>query len=169
MVRELVEYAKEIGFAEASFLPSSELVVEERVALKCFTCKNYGKIWSCPPFAPKPSEFKKALSEFDWAILARFKGDPSDWDESKRRAHRLLLKLEKRAYELGKTIFFGLRPGYCNVCDKCTAPSRPCVNRRLMRFSPEALGVNLIKTCEKAGISLEFNPRSADPVVILLI
>ena len=166
---ELARYAKELGFEEVGLIPAGEVVVERRIVAKCLTCENYGRRWSCPPFVPKPEEFKEILKEFDWAVIAKLKGDPEDWKGSKRRSLELLLQLERKAYELGQPVFLGLRAGMCDLCGECTAPHAPCLNRRSMRFPPEAVGVNLLETSKKAGINLSFSPQSADPIVILLV
>ncbi|HEX3001468.1 MAG TPA: DUF2284 domain-containing protein [Methanoregula sp.] len=69
----LVEKAKELGAAEAKVIPASDVVVENRVPLKCRAgCIGYGKKLTCPPYVPTPEEFRKILSEYRYALLVKF-------------------------------------------------------------------------------------------------
>ncbi|HNX17415.1 MAG TPA: DUF2284 domain-containing protein [Methanoregula sp.] len=69
----LVEAAKNLGAADAKVIPASEIVVENRVALKCRAgCIGYGKKLTCPPHVPTPDEFRKILSEYRYALLVKF-------------------------------------------------------------------------------------------------
>ena len=60
----LKDLALELGAAEAKIIPADEIVVENRVVLKCRVgCKEFGKTLMCPPYAPSVDEFRKSLSE----------------------------------------------------------------------------------------------------------
>ena len=69
----LVDRAKELGAAEAHVIPASDIVVENRVALKCRAgCIGYGKKLTCPPHVPTPDEFRKILTEYRYALLVKY-------------------------------------------------------------------------------------------------
>lgn len=69
----LIEAARSLGAAEAKVIPAAEIVIEDRVPLKCRSgCIGYGKKLTCPPYAPKPDEFRKILSEYRHALLVKF-------------------------------------------------------------------------------------------------
>lgn len=69
----LIDAARELGAAEAKVIPAAEIVVENRVALKCRAgCIGYGKKLTCPPHVPTPDEFRKILSEYRYALLVKY-------------------------------------------------------------------------------------------------
>ena len=69
----LVEKAKELGAAGAKVIPAADIVVENRVPLKCRAgCIGYGKKLTCPPYVPTPDEFRKILAEYRYALLVKF-------------------------------------------------------------------------------------------------
>jgi len=58
----LVDTARSLGAADAKVIPASDVVVEDRVALKCRAgCISYGKKLTCPPHVPTPDEFRRIL------------------------------------------------------------------------------------------------------------
>lgn len=150
--------ALDLGAAEAKIILTRDIVVERRVLLKCrYWCDEYGRNWSCPPYVPSVDEFRKLLREYRHALIISFQSPPKPeaWSEEKKKAHLALLKLEKIAFESGFLFALLLRPGSCNICPQCDV-TKPCRHPELLRFSPEAVGVNLIETLRRAGISLKF-------------
>ena len=70
----LVKLALENGVADAKIIPTSEVVVEDRVVLKCKVgCNNYGKTLACPPYTPSAEEFRKIVGEYSYAMFMKFK------------------------------------------------------------------------------------------------
>ena len=67
----LCQKAKEMGASEAVAIPASDVVVDERVALKCLVplCSFYGTNLMCPPNMIPISEFKNILKHYHAAIL----------------------------------------------------------------------------------------------------
>ena len=69
----LVDTAKRLGATDARIIPAEEIVVENRVPLKCRAgCVGYGKKLTCPPFVPTPDEFRKVLAEYRYALIVKF-------------------------------------------------------------------------------------------------
>jgi len=69
----LVQKAKELGAADAKVIAASDVIVEDRVALKCRAgCIGYGKKLTCPPHVPTPDQFRKVLAEYHYALLVKF-------------------------------------------------------------------------------------------------
>lgn len=69
----LVEKALALGAAEVKVIPATDVVVENRVPLKCRAgCIGYGKKLTCPPHVPTPDEFRKILAEYRYALLVKF-------------------------------------------------------------------------------------------------
>ncbi len=57
----LIEAARSLGAVQAKVIPATEIVVENRVPLKCRSgCIGYGKKLTCPPYALTPDEFGRS-------------------------------------------------------------------------------------------------------------
>ena len=70
----LKDLALELGATEAKIVPTNEIVVENRVVLKCrIGCNKYGKTLMCPPYAPSVEEFRKSLNEYNYALVFKIK------------------------------------------------------------------------------------------------
>lgn len=71
------EKALELGASAAEIIPTSDVVVEERVWMKCLVPRcaalRDGGSPYCPPHTPHPDFMRKVFSQYDWAIL--FKTD----------------------------------------------------------------------------------------------
>ncbi len=69
----LAKLALEKGAADAKIIPTTKVVVEDRVVLKCKVgCKQYGKTLACPPYTPSAEEFRKIVSEYSYAMFMKF-------------------------------------------------------------------------------------------------
>jgi len=69
----LVKLAFEKGVADAKIIPTTKVVVEDRVVLKCKVgCNHYGKTLACPPYTPTAAEFRKIVSEYSYAMFMKF-------------------------------------------------------------------------------------------------
>lgn len=70
----LTDLALELGATQAKIVPAKEIVVENRVVLKCrIGCNKYGKTLMCPPYAPDVEEFRKILNEYSYALVFKIK------------------------------------------------------------------------------------------------
>jgi len=70
----LVKLALETGAADAKIIPTTKVVIEDRVVLKCKVgCNHYGKTLACPPYTPSAEEFRKIVSEYNYAMFMKFK------------------------------------------------------------------------------------------------
>ena len=101
------------------------------------------------------------------AQVERFYGD---WETSKVAAFEATLELEREAFNAGNPLALALRPGRCSLCDVCTncVERGECRERTRLRFSPEAVGVNLIATCRAAHMDLVF-PFVDNPCHITMV
>lgn len=162
----------DLGAVDAKIISTEDIVVENRVVLKCKWCNNYGKKWSCPPYVPSVDEFRKILREYKRALVVKFQSAPEAWIGEKERVHKALLKIEKMAFEKGFPFALLLRPNGCDICPECDV-TKPCSHPEMLRFSPDAVGVNLIETLKNVGMGLKFSPTGSggtvDIVAILLI
>jgi predicted metal-binding protein len=70
--------ALELGAVDAKIIPVGNIVIEDRVVLKCkLGCEKYGKTLACPPHAPTPKQFRKIVNEYRYAMFMKFKSKAS--------------------------------------------------------------------------------------------
>jgi predicted metal-binding protein len=87
-----------------------------------------------------------------------------------RSLNRIMLELEKMAFNAGYPFAVTTVCGTCGLCEKCNTATGICNHPTMKRFPPEALGINVVKTTEDAGIAIRFpSPANPDRVAILLI
>ncbi len=161
---EIIEYIHE-NFSDviAVFMPPREVVFEENVKMNCYYCSKYGTNWRCPPNIPD-IDYAKMFSEFDMGLLIKLEYKVSNYDDysdlrrvSSNTLHKILLTLEKWLWNRGKSNAISFGAGSCKLCkDGCGKDK--CKNPGLARCSLEAVGVNVVKTCEKAEIPITFPP-----------
>jgi len=198
----LEEKAKELGAIEAKVIPVSDVVVEDRVLLKCKTgCDDYGSKLCCPPYAPTVDEFRRMLKDYRYAMFMKFRSeaatddavarnlmrniyDPdvgvevkdkalkfnAEWSEDARRILLIVLELEQTAFNSGYPFAVGFMAGSCTLCAKCNVSAKVCAHPTMMRYPEHAVGVNMIKTAERAGSSIKFPIKGRpEPTGLLLI
>ncbi|WP_321507507.1 DUF2284 domain-containing protein [uncultured Methanoregula sp.] len=74
--RFLLDKACAFGAADARIIPASRIVIEDRVRQKCMTgCFEYGKHLTCPPYVPGVEEFRKSVSEYQYALVVKFQSE----------------------------------------------------------------------------------------------
>jgi predicted metal-binding protein len=118
----LEDLALELGASAAKVIPANEVVVENRVVLKCRVgCKHYGKTLMCPPYSPSVDYFRKTLSEYSYALVFKFKSkaeaspavikllskdenDPSLTEEMKEKIRTFWASWKKDKLDLLKTV-----------------------------------------------------------------
>jgi predicted metal-binding protein len=72
-LRKACRHALDLGAADAIPLSASEIVLDERVFLKCLVpvCSFYGRNLMCPPNVMPVSQFRRILAEYSAAVLIR--------------------------------------------------------------------------------------------------
>jgi len=197
MLDTLKKIAMDLGALDARVISTKDVVVENRVVLKCkYWCDRYGMNWSCPPYVPSVEEFRSILKEYNYALIVKFQSSAKVstealklitarevlgmqkgmkelesfykiWNEDKRKAHLALLELEKFAFANGYPFALALIPGSCNLCPKCDV-TKPCVHPEMLRFSVESVGVNITKTLQPYGIDLKIPINKASDNVNII-
>ncbi|KKG18115.1 hypothetical protein EO98_14355 [Methanosarcina sp. 2.H.T.1A.6] len=170
----LIEKASNLGL-KAYLLDTADIPVENRIALKCaYGCRSYGKRLSCPPHILSIEDFRKVLQEYKNALLLMEEHEASGedalkaWGELRKASFRKMYELEQEAFRNGFIFAQLLRPGSCNECEVCNLEK--CVKPEMRRFAPEAVGINVQKAMEGAGLVLEFcKPEKTACVGILLL
>jgi predicted metal-binding protein len=120
-------------------------------------------------------EFRKVIEEYKSALLLVDEYDTSGiqdileaWSELRKDSFHKMYELEQEAFREGFTFAHLLRPGSCNECEICNLEK--CINPEMRRFAPEAVGINIQKAMEEAGLTLEFcKPEKTSCIGILLL
>jgi predicted metal-binding protein len=199
----LEEIALDLGFASAKVISADQIVIENRVRLKCMVCPYYGKNLKCPPYTPSIDEFRKMVTDYRIAMIVKLKPPEipkkiTEYGQKKGKEVRLwnqdlnnlspaiwsdisniyktmltdLLELERAAFNQGYAFAMAFFGGKCLLCENCDLDNG-CQNALMARFSAEAMGINVLKTAENAGMELKFlnngNKSQITPIAILLI
>ncbi len=198
----LAEKAVHLGAKEVKVIPASQVVIENRVTLKCRSgCVTYGKKLTCPPYVPNPDQFREIVREYRAALLVKFSSDASVdpdvirsiyrywldpsapvekkqkaqtfWDEyfqGSKMIHPIMLELEKTAFNAGYTFALALSNGSCRLCEKCNTKEGICLHPQIARIPEHAVGINMKKTAELAGMPIKFPcVEHPEPMALLLI
>lgn len=198
----LEKKALELGAVEAKVILATDVVVEDRVLLKCKAgCDDYGSKLCCPPYAPSVEEFRRMLKEYRYALFMKFNSeaetddvvarnlmrnlyDPeitgelkekaqkfyAEWSEDAKRILLAILDLEQTAFNSGYPFAVGFMAGSCILCAKCNMSNKICTHPTMMRYPEHAVGINMIKTAERAGSSIKFPIKGKpEPTGLLLI
>ena len=126
------------GASDAVIISSDEIIVDERVRVKCIypKCIHYGTNINCPPYAPDLDFMKKVISNYRYAILFSVKGDieyfvKADYNlkfvgmknPARVLLNRICSEIESRCYYEGYylSIAFGQGP-----CKSLWCPDQTC-------------------------------------------
>jgi predicted metal-binding protein len=196
----LRKLALDLGASDAKIIPANNVVVEDRVVQKCKVgCNNYGKTLACPPYTPTAEEFRKIVSEYNYALFMKFtSGAEADselqsnlsktgtelssedkaktdkfwasWKDDKKNMLTSVVKLEKEAMRNGYSLAISYVSGSCQLCEKCNLETGICIHPDMARQSEDAVGVNVKKTAKNAGIEFIFPfPKNPESFALLLI
>ncbi len=192
----LEKAALELGAGSAKVIPAGQVVVEDRVRLRCMIgCSSYRACLKCPPFVPTPEEFRKILKDYSFAMVVKHKPQTmpeevkglrmSDrekamelkaklWPELHayyQKTLNIMLELEKAAFSRGCVFAVAFCGGSCGLCETCNVRGGVCRHPAMARIAAEAVGVNMVKTAENAGMSTNFSMevKAPEPMAILLI
>ncbi len=172
------EKALELGAAAAEKIRASQIVVDERVRLKCTVprCLRAGETPNCPPYAPELDVVRKAFAKFSWGILLKTHLEPMENCTPKsgqeqnllfhKKSGEIVYELERLAYKQGYHLAMGLGGGSCKdylcrglICQfldsgRCRFPLRA-------RPAMEAMGIDVVDLISKVG--WEAYPLLDDP------
>jgi len=172
------EKALELGAAAAEIIRASQIVVDERVRLKCTVprCLRAGETPNCPPYAPELDVVRKAFAKFSWGILLKTHLEPMENYTPKsgqeqnllfhQKSGEIVYELERLAYKQGYHLAMGLGGGSCKdylcrglICQfldsgRCRFPLRA-------RPAMEAMGIDVVDLISKVG--WEAYPLLDDP------
>lgn len=181
---ELVKEAKQFGASDAKIIDVSDIVIDERVRLKCEIprCSNFDVHLMCPPNLMPVSEFRKVVRKYRKALIVQLESHHDSTDKSnsgltlrlcteleqrlratdpEKTLHKLVNRLEASAFKKGYYLSVGLIGGECLLCSECVGPrsGEPCRHPFEARPSMEAMGIDVLRTCKKVGLPLALSSR----------
>ena len=180
----LIRRALDSGATRAKIIPAREIVVDERVRLKCAVprCSCYATHLLCPPNLISVDEFRLILSKYKVGIIVQVESALDSSDKSRRpltgnlcerventtasrtwqlKLHRIVNSIETEAFKRGYYLAAGFIGGECALCTKCISPrsGKPCRRPFEARPSMEAMGIDVIRTCSKVGMPISLSSR----------
>jgi len=91
-------------------------------------------------------------------------------NEESRKIHAIMLEIERIAFQEGNPFALAFTVDSCNLCKTCNVKEGICIHSSQMRFSVEAVGINIIETARRTGMQVEFPcPIPPDRITLLLI
>jgi len=117
---------------------------------------------------PIPAEMKREIRNAD-DVAALYKSTKFSnsykkaFDPIKSKLHRIVHKVEAQAFAQGYRFATGFIGGTCKLCPKCVAisnPQEPCRQPFRARPSMEAVGIDVFKTAENAGLPFDIPPKN---------
>lgn len=163
---KIIKSLKKRGATRGKVIDVQDIIVDERVRLKCQVplCNSFNRNLMCPPRLPSLTEFREALARFSKAILIQVSGElkkPNDAFRYAKNLHGLVHAGEKEAFEVGFPFAAGFIGGCCRLCKTCVAaeyhdPPMACRFPFKARPSMEAMGIDVVATVAAAGWPSEF-------------
>jgi len=178
---EFIEVALRAGATAARIIPSKQVVIDERVRLKCEVpkCAGYGQYLTCPPYVMSVEAFSKIRSSYKWGLLVQVEAkDIDSTDKDKGRINRTILKenrklhrsfklklleivetVESAAFKKGMRFATGLVGGSCVLCERCVDDKSSDACRHPFRARPpmEAVGIDVVKTAQNVGLPIHLS------------
>jgi len=189
-LKELSDAALENGATDAAVVYARNIVVDERVELKCRNppCENYGKNLMCPPFTPSAEQSRKYLKRYRHAIIIEveeiipskirsyveqglrlprlrrndtFRKLYDPWEVRVwKKLHEVVCVVEREAFLKGFHLSTGLVGERCKLCNECDV-TLPCKRPFEARASMEAMAIDVYRTVKKAGLKIEWGKRDS--------
>lgn len=172
LLEDLERYRKkalELGADKATLVKVENILVDERVTLKCQVprCFGYGVSAHCPPNTLKPAELRELLKKYKWAVffikevssevIIRDKTTLQERVAAYQEVYKIVSDVESMAFYDGYYLAFGLGAGscrhtFCNQQKNCQAlQGQRCRFSLIARPSMEAVGIDVYQMVVSAG------------------
>ncbi len=147
------------GYDDYKWIDPAEIIVSQWVRMKCmYGCNEYGQTATCPPNVPTIEECERFFKEYRSVVIIHFEKEvekPEDRFAWTRKINLKLLELEKEIFCSGFEKVFLLFMDSCNICKTCQERKEDCVESKMSRPTPEALGIDVYSTVRKAGYPIQ--------------
>lgn len=179
-LQDLKSQACHLGASQAAIISTTNIAVHEHLADLCRQpeCKAYGLSASCPPHVRGPSEFRRLLTRFDWAVCLKI-DVPTEILLSDERMHvyqllhKIVATIETAAVDQGCTDARAFAGGSCKqiFCPeqkdcRVVAAGRTCRHPQHARPSMSGFGIDVSRFMQAAGWQLPRITRDTEPETI---
>ena len=178
---EFTGIALKAGATAARIIHAKRVAIDERVRLKCEVprCAGYGQFLTCPPYVMSVDTFKKVVSRYRWGLIVQVEArDIDSMDKGKGRINQAILKeyrelhrpfklklfeiveaVESAAFKKGMRFAAGFVGGSCVLCERCVSDKLSKACRHSFRARPpmEAVGIDVVKTAQNAGLPIHLS------------
>ncbi len=161
--------ALEWGASDVKVIPAREVVVDERVRIKCQVprCHLYGESANCPPHAPSLEEIRKVLNKYEQALLLKRDVIPKEdfiddkkWHRGhivhQRKIHDIVSRIESLAFNDGYYFALAFGAGGCKTA-LCSGEVCQFLDSGRCRFplksrpSMEGVGIDVFDLTSRVG------------------
>ena len=169
ILHAIISLLKERGASDVVLINTADIIVDERVRLKCQVpvCDSYNKNLMCPPYVPSVAEFRKILKKYKQGLLIQVSAELNEKYVNApteevfvpaRKLHELINAGEKEAFTAGFRFAAGFIGGCCRLCDECVVVhgGTHCRFPFKARPSMEAVGIDVMETVAKVGLPVSF-------------
>lgn len=144
---QLVAALKKLPIHSVKEIDPADIVTAPWAKDHCrFGCSTYGEK-CCPPLSPNYDATQTKIDEYKKALL--IEGQPPTRD-----FQRMMLKVEKAAFQTGYYKAFIYWSGPCSLCTTCNPPAPPkkCT---ATRPSMESAGIDVFATVRRQGYEMK--------------
>ena len=163
-----LKLAYDSGISEAAIVPTDQIVIDERVRMKCRfpLCHEYGYCMNCPPNSGTLDEMRERLSLFKYAIVLklnvaseRVEGKTAiegDGVEDLRKLCKIISEVESAAFYDGYYFATGFSSASCHFiwCKglECQAlAGKGCRLQAKAYASMESVGIDVFRLIASLG------------------
>ena len=178
-IMTMPQLALEKGCSRAELLLAKDIIVDERVRMKCRlnACGQYGQNLLCPPNVLPLEKTRSMLEKYSFVMIMQLTRPVLDdnyrqvFDDQKRQFGHHIIDLEQEAFHRGFMFAVGLAAGHCDICPACAAKEGKsvCRNPATARPSMEALGMDVAATCRQVAFPTGFIKGEVTLTGMLLI
>lgn len=111
---------------------------------------NLAKIWESIKLAGRTEQERKQSPQAEYCS--------SLW-KGQKQVNYIISRIESVCLQEGYYFAAGLSPGACMLCDECVGASSqlPCRHPFEARPSLDSMGIDVLKTCNQAGMEVSFS------------
>lgn len=160
-LRRLSGIALELGAFRAETVTTDLIETDAafRDMCKANYCGNYGRCWTCPPFAGDIHELMDRVKTYRYALVYQTVGqleDSYDYEgmmEAGDRHNKMMLALRERIKNEPLSRVLHLGAGGCRLCPVCAKKTdEPCRHPEEAVASLETYGINVSTLAKTAGM-----------------
>jgi len=147
-IKELMEYANELGAVNAVYFEIDDIVFDSRTLLKCmYGCGDWGHGLTCPSANPQVTmeQYQTMFKKYSYGLIVHANTKKTNQDIS--------YMLESKAFTDGYYMAFSLSD--CAVCNTCAGfDNKSCVNKKKARPAFHSVGIDVFATVKKLSLPI---------------